>query len=813
MNERTGGAAMNMLWQELKLAARGLRARPAFSALVVGVLAAGLACVIFMLALLDGFALRPLPFRAPDDLYQAGFHGDGGLGDVFPVSDQDVLGIRRSLAGVADVAVAARSTMNLSDLDLPQRYNGAHVSANLFRVLGVAPIVGREFSDADEKPGAAAVAMLSWDVWQSRYGGDPGVVGRTIRLDAQPAVVAGVMPKDFSYPRREMLWQAATLAPAAARDGYSYRVVLRRHDGVGEAQVRAAFEAWFADAAHADPARFRDLRPQVEPLATMVLDRTTRAMLGLMLAAVFMVLLIACANAANLLLTRTLARRGELALRGALGASRMRLVTHVFAQSLMLSLVALAIALLVARAALAWQQASLRESEFALLWLHFRIGGAVLAMAVAATLVTALASCIVPALQAGRAALAPTLAEGNARGGNGGFARVSRVLVVAEVALSCALVICVGTLARGVAALEHADLGIDTSHLLTARVLLPANTYPGGAEQMRLYDRLGERLRGDAEVVDASVGTALPGTYYNEIRDVLPDGVVAADGALPQTAYAAADDHFPGAWGVALREGRYFDSRDSADGVRVAVVDHRFAERYGEGASVLGRRFRLDPRSPDSVSVTIIGVLDAVTLDAPGSAPPPTMLVPLRQSPFKIASIAVRTRGDAMAFTPRLVAAMKEEDADVPLYWIRDPSAVARSMSFGERTIARSFSAFGAIALLLAAAGLYGVMAFAVAQRTHEIGVRRALGASRRGVLRSLFARTFVQLGLGLALGVAAGVPFAHLLSTSLRTIAPGSVPVVLAALLVLAVAAALAALVPARRALRVDPMVALRHE
>ncbi|MFT3790561.1 MAG: ABC transporter permease [Rudaea sp.] len=590
--------------------------------------------------------------------------------------------------------------------------------------------------------------------------------------------------------------------------------MLRRHAGIRDAQVRAAFEAWFADAARADPARFRDLHPQVEPLATMVMDRTTRAMLGLMLAAVFMVLLIACANAANLLLTRTLARRGELALRVALGAGRARLVANVFAQGLILALAALAVALLVARAALAWQEASLRESEFTLLWLHFRIGGAVLALALAAALATAFASGIVPALQAGRTALAPALAEGGARGaGNAGFARVSRVLVVAEVALSCALVICVGTLARGIAALEHADLGIDAAHLLTARVLLPASTYPRAADQARLYERLGERLRGEADAVDASVGTALPGTYYNEMRDVLPDGAVAADGALPQTAYAAVDDRFPGTWGVALQEGRFFDGRDGADGTRVAVVDRRFVERYGGGADVLGKRFRIDPRDPAGATVTVVGVIGSIALDAPGNAPPPALLVPLRQSPFKIASIAVRTRGDAMAFAPRLAAVMKDVDADTPLYWIRDPAAIARAMSFGERSVARSFTAFGAIALLLAAAGLYGVMAFAVGQRTREIGVRRALGASRRGVLRSLFARTFVQLALGLALGVAVGVPFAHTLGASLRTIEPGSLPAVLAALLVLGIAASLAALVPARRALRVDPMVALRHD
>jgi putative ABC transport system permease protein len=294
---------------------------------------------------------------------------------------------------------------------------------------------------------------------------------------------------------------------------------------------------------------------------------------------------------------------------------------------------------------------------------------------------------------------------------------------------------------------------------------------------------------------------------------VLPSGASAGDATLPQTAYAAVDDHFLGAYGIALQEGRFFDNRDGSDGARVAVVDRHFVERYGDGNSVLGRQFRIDPRDPSGPAVTVIGVIGPIVLDAPGSAPPPALLVPLHQAPFKIASLAIRTRGEALAFAPRLTAAMHEVDADTPLYWVRDYAAIERSMSFGERTVAQSFALFGAIALLLAGAGLYGVMAFAVGQRTREIGVRRALGASRWSVVRSVFARNFTQLASGLLLGLGAGIPFERQLSASLRTIEPGGVAVVAAAVLVLAAAAALAAIMPARRALSVNPIDALRHE
>jgi len=803
-----------MLIHELRQAVRAIFARPAFSALVVGVLASGLACVVFMLAYLDGFVLRPLPFAVPEELYQAGFLGDGGLGDIFPVTDQDLTGSRRELAAVADVACAARSTINLSDLDRPERDNGAHVSANLFGLLGVAPLLGRDFAEEDTQPGAEQVAMLSYELWQNRYGGDPAVVGRQIRVDAHPATVIGVMPKDFSWPRREAVWVAATLAPSSKADEYAYWLVLRRHAGVATAQIETAFGAWFDDAAHAEPERFRGRHWRVEPLGNMAMNRAARSMLGMMLAAVFMVLLIACANAANLLLTRTLGRRQELAVRVALGASRARLVTQLLAQSALLSLAATAIALAVAHAGLRWQQALLRESEFSLAWLHFDINATVVLLAFGAALLTAFASGVLPALQVANATPSAGLQDGNSRSaGSARFARVSRVLVIGEIALSCALVICVGTLVRGIAALQHSDLGIDTDHLLTARVLLPTRAFPTAADQLRLYDRIGERLRADPAVVDASVGTALPGTFYNWIRDVLPAGASLGDAELPTTYLGSVDDHFLAAFGVKLQEGRFFNSGDSADGVRVAVADRRFAERYGDGKSIIGRQFRLDPRGAEDTTVTIVGVSGSIALDAPGGVQPPSLLVPLRQVPFKIASVAVRTRGDALAFAPKLAELMREVDADTPLYWVRDYAEIRRSMSYDERVVAQSFTLFGIVALVLAGAGLYGVMAFAVGQRTREIGVRRALGATRGAVLRALFSRNFVQLGIGLALGLAAGIPFARQLSASLRTIEPGGLSVVLGTLLVLAGAAVLAVAVPARRALRVDPMTALRHE
>lgn len=799
---------------ELKAAFRAIASQPGFSALVVAVLGVGLACTIFMLVMINTFVLRPLPFPAPDQLLSAGFVTPHSGDDVQDIASKDVIALRRVLDGSAEVGGFTRSTVTLSDMDNAERFDGASVTANFWRVLGVAPVLGRDFTADDERPGAASVAMLSWDVWQQRYNADPAIVGRAIRVNSAAATVIGVMPPRFTYPYKEMIWLPARLSETPAADDDGYVVVMRRHAGAPDAAVRTAIQTWFADAVRAEPERLRGFEIRVDPLEYLTISRQTRAILGIMLAAVVLVLLVACANAANLLLTRTIGRRQELAIRVALGASRTRLVAHLLAQSLLLSLIATAIALPLALALVEYQQASFLTAESGPpRWLRFDVDARVIAMALGAACVTALVTGILPALRAAGSAPAGALRDGTRSVAGGAFARVSHVLVVGEIALSCLLLISVGTMVRGVAEIDRIDLGIDTNHLLTARVALFPSKYPTGAEQVQLFEKLVDRVRADPAVAAVGAGTVLPARILF-MHDVIASGTTPpADHAAPSATYGAVDDGFLAAYGIVLQEGRFFDSRDTADGARVAVVDRRFAERFGNGDSVVGQRFRLDPNDPKGPTVTVVGVIGRLTLNQPADTPSPTMLVPLRQDPGRIASLAIRTRGDAGAFAPRLAEIMREVDADTPLYWVRDYRTIIQSVTYGERVIAQWFGAFGLVALLLAGAGLYGVMAFAVSQRIREIGVRRALGAPDARVLRSLFARSVVQLFAGLAIGLALGIPFANALTGWLASIQRQNTAVVIAALAVLVGAALLATLIPARRALRVDPMVALRYE
>ncbi|HET7777723.1 MAG TPA: ADOP family duplicated permease [Rudaea sp.] len=805
---------LSALIYELRQALRSLAGNLGFSVLVAGVLASGLACVIFMLVMINGLILRPLPFPEPERLLHAGVTDGSNDGRLNDVSSRDLLEVRRRLADLADVAGYQSATINLSDLDRPERFDGAMISGNLGRVLGATPLLGRDFNEGDEQPGAPAVALLSYKLWHSRYGGDPGILGRQIRVNTRPATVVGIMPAGMSYPYREVVWIPATLREDVPDPDSSYVIAMRARTGIDQAAIQTALEAWRDDAARVDPERFRGLRVGVESLSMYTINRTTRIVLGIMLAAVMLVLLVACANAANLLLLRTLARRQELAVRVALGASRTRVTLHLLVQSLMLAVIATAVALPLASMAMRYEGELLRTSPNGVAdWLHFDLDWKVIGLALAAALLTALATGLLPALRASRDSVSNTLRDGSRGTTGGSFMRLSRVLVIGEVALSCALLIVVGTMIRGIMTLDHMDLGFDSSRLLSARVALFTNTYPTGAAQVRLFEKLTDSLRGDAEVVDASVATTLPMRFGGN-RDILPAGT-SPDGdiGLPKVRYGAADDHFASTYGLRMLRGRFFDARDLAGGGRVAVVDPTFAQRYAEGGDVVGRQFRLDPRSADGPSVTVIGVISPLKLDAPGDEAQPVMLAPLRQDPSRFVSLVVHTRGDPKAFTPRLNAIMHEVDADTPLYWVRDFKDVIAEATFGEHVVAQLFSVFGVIALILAGAGLYGITAFSVGQRTREIGVRRARGAPAGGVLRILFVRTGWQLGVGLAVGLALGIPLARVLTGTLHSIDASDIATPLLALTILIAAATFAIIVPARRALRVDPTEALRYE
>ena len=805
-----------MFLTEFRNAWRELARRPAAALLVVGVLALGLGCMLFVAGMINGLVLKPLPFAAPERLYDAGLidNDDAPDADHFDAIDaRQLLEWRDHVGDLAQVAGVSSRTINLSAGERPERLNGAAVTANLFDALGVQPALGRGFTAQDEQPGAEGVAILSDRVWRERYAADPDIVGREIRVNAQPTRVVGVMPQGFVYPRLERVWIPATLS--RTREGDSFEIVLRLNEEASVAQVRAALDGWYAQALQRDPERMRSAARGVgvQPLAYRMVNRTTRALFWVMGVAVALVLTVACANATSLLLTRMAARRHELWLRTAMGASRRRLAVQLLAQTGLLSLLALALALPISQVLIEVTVAGFSIGEEGPPeWMSFAPDARMILFAAAAAAFTALLTAGLPALRAGYAAGR----DGGDRLQSGrGLHRLIRMLVVGEVAMSCALLIGAAVMVHAIVRLDRFDLGLDTSRVLTARIGLFDGSYPDDAARRDYVERLREKLMRDPDVEAVTFSTSLPGLIGGNV-DVLEHGLSRPQTGLPDAGHSLVDQGFADTLGARLVQGRWFHSGDfgplAAEADGVIVVDETFVHRFAPEGDALGRRFLLEGGSGTPRHAVVIGVVRPIQMDDIDDPIEPAVLEPMRATPHFF-SVLVRTRGSPMHYADGMLRTVAEVDPDTPAYWVRSYDAVLNEAVIGVRMLSRIFTGFGAVALALALAGIYGVVAFAVAQRTREVGVRRALGAPDTKVIGAVAGRSLWQVGIGLALGLALGLPFAHLLASPISHIATVQTGVWIGVVTMLALVALLAVLLPARRALKVEPMAALRQE
>ncbi|MFT3790912.1 MAG: ABC transporter permease [Rudaea sp.] len=803
-----------MILAEVRSAARGVLRQPGFSVLAIGVLSSGLACAIFMMAMLNGFVVRPLPYLDPDRLLHAGIYDEGYPDFLAPVTGVDLLQIRKQLGGLADVASFGRVAIDLTDIERPYPTDGAYVTANLFAVLGVAPLKGRGITEEDERD-EAPVAVVSYELWHARYADDPDIIGRKIRINGQTREVVGVMPKDFSFPTKETIWLPARTSLGSQPGPPSNWIVLRRNETTTQSAIDGELTSWLNHAMEIEPEKFKGKHFGTEPLANLNVTPGMRSTLYLMFTAVMLALLVACANAGNLMVTRVIQRRHELAVRAALGASRSQLIQHLLFEGFLLVTTAVGLAFLIAKLGVVWLLAWFRANDFGPAhWMRFDIDGLALLFVLGAALATAIITSVPPALSASRAAVAGNLHEGakGVVGTSGSLATLIPLLVVGEVALSCALLICVATMIRGISSLEPESRGVNPENLSTVKVTASQGKYVSLNDVQAFYDRVRDAFSSEANVSSVTVGTIAPGSFYNPTRDVVQVGAPMPDGALPQTHVGAVDDHFLETLGLTLLNGRFFDSRDTATGALVAVVDRRFADRFGGITSVLDRQFQLTPKGQKPSTVTVVGVIAPLSLDVAGEASQPALLVPYRQTPERTARITVRTRIAADSFVPRFTEIMRTLDPEMPAP-VRDYASVIRGGILIQSTVAKWFNVLGVVSLILAGAGIYGVTSVSVSRRTREIGVRRALGANNGSLLRSLFSRVMVWLAIGLLIGTAIGVPYARVLSGSLRGIAGADAVVVATIIAVLIASSVLAVALPARRALSVDPMVALRQE
>ncbi len=797
---------------ELKNAARRLLHRPTQSALAVAVLGLGLGAFLFLLAVINGLLLEPLPFPQADRLVAIGERRESGVGGIH---GDDYLLLRGELRSFERMGVYEEATANISRGGevLPQRYNGTQMSFEAQQLIGVQPILGRGLIEADDQPGAPAVLLLGERVWREDFAADPAVLGRVLKLNGEAATVVGVLPESFRFPFVAEVWMPRRLG---SDDPYGVQVIAKLADGISLGQARAEFES-VVERLGLSLRALSDQRPlSMKPLVLRFVNEHTRGIVGMMFVPGLLVLLLACINAAHLRLGHALARQQELAIRGALGASRGRLLRELLAESVLLALVATAIGLFIADAGGRWLLAMFIANEDGpAYYVQFGVDARMMAFGLVTALLTALASGLWPALRASRLDLQQNLRGGARSGGAQGAGRAVRALVVAEIALTVVLLVSAGTFLRGLERVLAFDFGTATppTEVLTGRVGLRDQQYASAEARRQFYTRLADDLEAQPGVRSASVASALPGTMAGAAETVAAAGQPQPAGGYARALVGHVDPGFAEVYGLKLLEGRMIEARDRVDSERVVVVDARLAQTLWPQGTALGQTLWVNPQRAQPDPYTVVGVVAGLHLEDADDPVQPTLLAPLAQHPREFVTVALRAQGDAAVLAPLLAERVRALDADMPVYWVRTQQRAIEMGRIGPVLLTQVFGAIAALGLVLAAAGLYGVVAHAVLARSREIGIRRAIGADAGSVLRLVGGGIGLQLVTGLALGLAIALPWSGVLeSESFHT--RGGEPLVFMLTLGVIVLAAVAALVgPLRRALRIDPMQALRSE
>jgi predicted permease len=804
---------------DLKFALRMLRRSPGVSAAAIIALALGIGANTAIFSVVDGVLLRPLPY--PDSQRLVTLNGSfPALGrprtSLSYPEYQDVLTQSTTLA---NVAAYAESDANLAGTNgAPERISIGFASATLFPTLGVQPFLGRGFSVEEERAGSDQVAIIDFATWRDRFGSDAGVIGRTLVLDNLPYRVVGVLPRGFHFADASAVWIPLSTSEPSVRDRGSHwlKVVARLRPAASRAQLGGDLRRIAERVSERDRAIYGNGWALVEqPLLDRLVGDARPALL-MLLGAVAFVLLIACANVANLMLARATSRRRELAVRTALGASPLRLVRQLLTESLVLALAGGALGVLVAvwgvDALLAMAPDALpRASEVAL-------DGRVLLFSLGLALATGVAFGLVPALSASRPNLDEGLRDG-ARGASSARGRLKRALVVGELALSLMLLVGTGLMVRSFLLLRAVDPGMRADHVLTLRAALPtpkgAPTAADRAGWVAWFARTSARL------------AELPGVRAAAAADILPfDGndsryTFELEGEPPRRAVDLPHEEVrqvtPGyfeALGIALVRGRVLGAADGAGAPGVVVINQALARRYWpHGDDPVGKRLKLHVGNDRGWS-TVVGVVADVHgfgLDQPAH---PELFVPYAQMPDSAGmALVVRSDGDAAALAPAARAALAELDATQPIFDVKPMSELVAASLAQRRFALVLMLIFAAVALLLAAVGIYGVMAYTVAQRTQEIGIRVALGASAASVLGLVVGDGMRLVGAGLALGLGGALLVTRLVASLLYGVSATDAATFVSIALVLAAVALAAIVIPARRAMRVDPMQALRSE
>lgn len=804
----------------LRHSLRALSKSPVFVVVAVVTLMLGIGVNTAMFSIVNGAVLRGLPFPESQRIVHVENNNLKEGVDSMGMSWDDFTDIRAAQTNVEDLAAYQERTFNLSGPGGdPERVTGCAITWSGPGMLQVPPHLGRWFRANEGEPGAAPVVVLGYPVWQNRFGGDPAIIGTQLKVNGEWATVVGIGPKDFRFPEESDAWMPLREAPRDdKRDTRYWEVFGRLKPGATVESARAEIQGIARQLETAHPDTNANVGAVVKPLRDEFVGDDTRAILNVMLGSVFLVMLIACANLANLLLARAAVRQKEIAVRSALGAGRRQIVNFLLSEALLLSLAGAALGLGLAYGLMAIFNHFIYSVDPPPYWMVFKIDSVAILFVAGLTLFACLGAGLWPAWRASRGDLMTVLKDGG-RGSTGfSLSRFTRVMVVGEVVLSCVLLVLSGLAIRSVIKVQSSSLGYEPAGIFTNRVGLPEAEYPQPDAQKEFYRQLVERLAARPEIQIAAIANNQP--TWNNRSDIVIEGQPFGK-EVPRkfaTQTGVSGNYFE-TLGIPVLQGRTFDDRDSATAMAVAVIDPMFAEKFWPGENPLGRRFAYgDGSKPESIVwITVIGVVGS-TLQGNfrgRQAATPQAYVPFAQSEVaRFMTVFSKTRaGDPAKLAPVVRATVRELNENLPIYWPLTLEQMVDNAKFYKRLFAWIFGAFGIVALLLSGVGLYGVMAYSVSQRTQEIGVRMALGASPGNVLRLILREGSVRLGIGLAVGMGLAFFAAKLQTNVLYGITPEDPITYAGTLATLAIAGVAACLVPALRALRVNPVEALRNE
>ncbi|MEJ7810547.1 MAG: ABC transporter permease [Gemmatimonadaceae bacterium] len=805
---------MASVLRDFRYSVRALRKTPAVAAVSILALTLGIGLTTTMFSIVYGALIRGLPFDEPASIMSLERNNPSRNIDGMGVSIHDFADWRASQRTFEDIAAYYTGTVNISGTEGAERFDGAFLSANAFRLLRARPLMGRTFRDGEDTPSGERVLLIGYAMWKSRFDSDPRVLGQTVRANGEPYTIVGVMPERFAFPENTEVWLPLRMDPLALKrgDGQGLNAFGRLKGGVS--LDRASLElSGIARRLSKEYSKTNEgVGVVIRPFTEAFIGREPTAMLYTMLGAVGFVLLIACTNVANLLLGRAAHRSREVGIRTALGASRFQVVRQFLMESLVLSATGALLGLAVAEAGVRLFNRAIVSTQPPF-WIDIKIDLPVLGFVLAVTLASSLASGLIPAIQASRADINAILKDESRGASSFRIGRLSRGLVMFEIALSCGLLVGAGLMVKSVAKLRLVDFGFPTTDLFTARVGLPETTYRDGGSQTRFFEQLEARLASVPGIKNVALTSNLPG-LGSDPSDFAREGVAyASDRDYPRARRVVVSPGFLPMIGAVHREGRGLGAQDRAGSVPVAVVNASFARAFFKGESAVGRRIRLGGRESTDPWLTIVGVVPDRFAGGPDNKEPQAIYLPLAQNPMRFVSIAAQAAGNPTALTPLVRSAVISLDPDLPIYRARTLDEAVAQETWFYRVFGSLFIVFGAAAFLLAAIGLYAVMSFSVGQRLREMGVRMALGAQSRDVVALVLRQGAVQIGVGVAVGLAFAAFVSKLLGILLFNVNPRDPAIFASVVLVLGLAGALASYVPARRATRVDPMLALRSE